>query len=230
LANKIMKDENLKLLDVRQSIEKQANTARSISFSAEGWSIPSGGHLQGIQRVDISEKTYFIISGSSSEQAYFIVVGETEGGYGILQKNVISTDPYRHAGGIQVMGNYLAVGVEDNEKRNTSIVYLFDIGKPDEPVGKPLVEIHRKGEEKLATAGAIAVVKHKTHHLLIVGTWDSDTLDFYRSNNAALDSADCKFSYWLTWNKHEATRDDWCDNNWGSYPILPSAGGTAIRI
>ena len=77
-----------------------------------------------------------------------------------------------------------------------------------------------EGEEKLATAGAIAVVKRALDYLLIVGSWDSDTLDFYRSNGIALGESGCEFIYWQTWNRDDAVRDNWCDEIWGNYQNL----------
>jgi hypothetical protein len=221
-----MNDENTKMRDVRSSFEQQGEHATVIEFAMDGWSIPSGGHLQGIQRTDIDGRRYFIISGSSDDAAYFIVVGRTSRGYGIVQRKVICREPYRHAGGIQVIGDYLAVGVEDNLERDKSRVHFFHIASPEEPIGDPIITIQREGPEKLATAGAVAVAKRARDYLLIVGSWDSDTLDFYRSNGVALGecSSDgksrCKFTYWQTWSKNDARKENWCDDVWGSYQNL----------
>jgi len=228
-----MNDENINMIDVFSSFERQSDDAVAIEFTMEGWSLPSGGHLQGIQRMDISSRTpgemskeYFIISGSSDSEAYFIVVGGTPGGYSIVQKKIVCGDPYRHAGGIQIIDNYLAVGVEDNSEKDRSRVYFFHIANPEKPIGDPIITIQRKGEKKRATAGAVAVVKRPTDHLLIVGTWDSDTLDFYKSNGVALGERDpkgefiCRFTYWQTWNKDDAYKEGWCDDTWGSYQNL----------
>ncbi len=180
-----MRDENTKVADVLSAFEAQGDDASVIEFTIEDWTIPSGGHLQGIQRTHTA-KPYFIISGSSDHEAYFIVVGKVTDGYGIVQKKIISCDPYRHAGGIQIIGDCLVVGVEDNSKRNKSRVCFFDIKDPEKAIGDPIITIPREGEEKLATAGAVAIVKRPADHLVIVGSWDSDTLDFYRSNGMAL--------------------------------------------
>ncbi len=215
-----MNDENIKMRNVRSSFERQSHDARVIEFAMDGWSVPSGGHLQGIQRTDIGGKEYFIISGSSDDAAYFIVVGRTSRGYSIVQRNIICGEPCRHAGGIQLIGNYLAVGVEDNLERDRSRVHFFHIANPEEPIADPIVTIQREGPEKLATAGAVAVAKRARDYLLIVGSWDSDTLDFYRSNGVTLGESGCKFTYWQTWSKNDARKDNWCDDVWGSYQNL----------
>ena len=228
-----MNDGNIRMIDVALSFEQQGDDASVIEFTTEGWSIPSGGHLQGIQRMNIPSKTsggvskeFFVISGSSDNEAYFIVVGRTEGGYAIVQKKAICKEPYRHAGGIQIIGNYLVVGVEDNLEKDKSKVCFFDITNPEKPIGDPIITIQRRGEEKRATAGAVAIVKRPADYLLIVGSWDSDTLDFYRSNGTYLGECDpkgesnCKFTYWQTWDKDNASRKGWCDETWGSYQNL----------
>ena len=214
-----MSDENIKIENVLSSFEAHGEEAAVMEFSMEGWSMPSGGHLQGIQRT-YTAKPYFIISGSSDHEAYFIVVGKTVDGYEIIQKKTISHNPYRHAGGIQIIGDYLVVGVEDNSKRNKSRVCFFHMRNPEKPTGDPIITIPREGEEKLATAGAIAIAKRSADHLLVVGSWDSDTLDFYRSNGVALGKPGCEFTYWQTWNKDDACRRDWCDDTWGNYQNL----------
>ena len=206
--------------DVRLSFERQCEDARVIEFATGSWSVPSGGHLQGIQRTDIDDREYFIISGSSDDAAYFIIVGKTSRGYAIVQRKIICREPYRHAGGIQVIGDYLAVGVEDNLERNRSRVYFFNVSNPEEPIGKPIITIQREGAEKLSTAGAVAVAKRVRDYLLIVGSWDSDTLDFYRSNGAAPGGSGCEFTYWQTWSKDDACKENWCDETWGSYQNL----------
>ncbi len=225
-SSNTMNDENMKMHNVRSSFERQSEDVTVIEFAMDGWSVPSGGHLQGIQRMDIGSREYLIVSGSSDDAAYFIVVGKTSRGYGIVQRKIICGEPYRHAGGIQVIGDYLAVGVEDNLERNRSRVYFFNVSNPEEPIGKPIITIQREGAEKLSTAGAVAVAKRARDYLLIVGSWDSDTLDFYRSNSVALGECGsdgksrCEFTYWQTWSKDDACKENWCDETWGSYQNL----------
>ncbi len=124
------------------------------------------------------------------------------------------------------MGDYLVVGVEDNSEKDKSRVCFFDIKDPEKPIGDPINTIQREGEEKLSTAGAVAIVKRPVDHLLIVGSWDSDTLDFYRSNGMAPGESGCEFIYWQTWSKDDACRENWCDDIWGNYQNLNLISGT----
>jgi hypothetical protein len=214
---------NTRMPDVYTAFKRQKNESEIIEFSNNGWLIHPGGHFQGIQRMDFADFTYFIITGSSEDEAYFIIVGKTSDKYEIIQKKVISKNPYRHAGGIQVVGDYIVVGIEDNQKQNVSQVLIFDIKEPDKPIGEPILVIHREGKKKLATAGAVAMTKIGREYLLIVGSWDSDTLDFYRSNGRNLGELNtdgkslCEFNYCFTWNKDYSNRNGWCDSKWGNY-------------
>jgi len=222
----MISDKNKKVINVHFAFERQKNEPSIIEFANNGWLIHPGGHFQGIQRMDVSDSTYFLITGSSEDEAYFIVVGKPSDRYEIIQKKVISKNPYRHAGGIQVIDNYLVVGIEDNQKQDVSQVLIFDVKEPDKPIGKPILAIQREGKKKLATAGAVAVTKIGDEYLLIVGSWDSDTLDFYKSNGISLSERDsngkslCEFSYWFTWDKDKSNRDSWCDSKWGNYQNL----------
>jgi len=95
-------------------------------------------------------------------------------------------------------------------------VLIFDIKKLDKTIGDPKIIIQREGEKKLATAGAVAMTKLENEYLLVVGSWDSDTLDFYKTEGNSLH----KFKYWLTWDKDKSNRDNWTDQKWGNYQNL----------
>ena len=206
----------MRLNDLNTAFSQQNSEPKIIEFINSGYSIHPGGHFQGIQRLDIAGKTYFVVSGSSEDEAYFVVVGEKSGKYEIIQKNVIGVNPYRHAGGIQVTDNYLFVGIEDNQKQNISQVLIFDISQPEQPIGKPITIIQREGQRKRATAGAVAMTRMDDGYLLVVGSWDSDTLDFYVSKDNTLN----EFGFQFTWDRGKANRDGWSDNIWGNYQNL----------
>ena len=134
------------------------------------------------------------------------------------------------------MGDYLIVGVEDNHERDRSRVHFFNIANPENPIGDPIITIQREGNVKRATAGAVAIAKRAADHLLIVGSWDSDTLDFYTSNGVALADIDsegqsrCIFAFWETWDKDNACKKGWCDDIWGNYQNLNLIGDSNDRL
>ena len=100
---------------------------------------PQGGHLQGIQRSYVVEDraATMIISGSSASESYLlarslplplnadslsapICASEPEDSDDVgtvLHYHKLSDAPLKHAGGIQIIGQYLVVGLEDDSKR-----------------------------------------------------------------------------------------------------------------
>lgn len=147
---------------------------------------PSGGHLQGIQALSDS---IFVITGSSASFSYYLIANKTH----VTAIRKISDAPFRHAGGCQIYGDHLAVGVEDNvAKDKSNIIDVLLDAKGDE-WGKAAV-IQRKGIFKRSTAGAVgALFKYNTHAWVVaVADWDSRNIDFYYSvgdSIAVIDSA-----------------------------------------
>ncbi len=200
--------------DVPSSIEAiGTQVTETIQFRLPGDSLPEGGHLQGVQWMH----GRILLSGSSTGMAYFLTVDPKT-------KNSILThllpSPLRHAGGFQLHEErFAAVGIEDNHTRDHSRILLLDMQAtpPGAATIAPLVDIERKGEVKRSTAGAVALTAYQDHHILMVGTWDSATIDLYKSNGLPLTNNELDFEQRETWSASEANRDDWCDPNYGSY-------------
>lgn len=204
-------------------------------------SFPPGGHLQGIQRSYVTKNraATMIISSSSDSESYFFVgslplpfdsdglsapacAWESEGGGNaetVVYYHKLCDAPLKHAGGIQVIERYLVVGVEDNSSRDRSRVLFYEISDPASPQQLRHLAIERSGSG--LTAGAVGIVKRGSDHLLVVGRWDSEVLDFYVSNGSPLCDMDCQFSLWRTWDSSDADRSDWSpDHVWGSHQSL----------
>jgi hypothetical protein len=126
--------------------------------------------------------------------------------------------PFKHAGGFQVCGDYLAVGIEDDNTKETSRVWILKQAHLLETAApKPVIEIERRGRYKRATAGAVGMAKVAGRHLLCVGTWDCDTIDIYRSNGKGLDDPACQFTLHETWDAKAADRSNWSDDDFAAY-------------
>ncbi|MCP4371621.1 MAG: hypothetical protein GY797_26390 [Deltaproteobacteria bacterium] len=162
-----------------------------------------------------------VISGSSSRTAFYFIVQWTRwirsGEVGKVIKLVKINGHFRgmkhdHASGIQLSGSVLAVGTEGGgDPIKSSVVFydLSDVYSP-RPVGN---RINRSWD----TAGAVGLVKRSSDYLLAVGGWDSNRVDFYRSNNAALASTRCVFTRFKTWEESRKNTSGWIDDNWGVY-------------
>ena len=149
--------------------------------------IPAGGHLQGIQCLD---ESHIVITASSASYSYYLTAQlDSAAGKGQINSLYkIADSPYRHAGGCQMSGNKLVVGIEDNHAKDKSkivMVLLDDSAKQNESY----IIAHRRGSVKRSTAGAVGFVKTYTdQYLVAVGDWDSRNIDFYfsRKNNDTL--------------------------------------------
>ena len=173
-----------------------------------------GGHLQGIQLITRNEINYAILSGSSDSYAYLSVVKLGDKNKVISVKQ-LDQKPYKHAGGFQVYENYLAVGIEDNEKKDKSKVCIYDISNPENISVQPVEVIERKGEPLRSTAGCVGITTYKNKILLAVGDWDTQNIDFYSCSKN--DIGKSGFKKFQSINIENMSRQDWIDKNWHAY-------------
>jgi len=134
-----------------------------------------GGHLQGIQLISGPSSDYAILSGSSDSYAYYMVVKLGEENQ-VISVNRLMDKPFKHAGGIQIFENYLAVGIEDNDKKNRSKVCIYDISDPESSSAKPIATIEREGMPRRSTAGCVGITSYKNKILIAVGDWDTKNM------------------------------------------------------
>ena len=174
-----------------------------------------GGHIQGIQLYQKAGKSWYFFSGSSANQSY-LAIADAE------SRNVISVqklldEPYRHAGGFQIMDDLLAVGIEDNEKKDKSLIHVYRILNAEKGELKLLQQIERKGDYKRMTAGSVALTKLDTELYLFVGNWDNHDLDLYRLPLDKLESPNQEFEWLSSINSDELDRSTWVEKSWFSY-------------
>jgi len=166
-----------------------------------------GGHIQGVQRM---ASDYLLLSGSSSTVSYLAKVNNGQ----VVGVDTLLQFPYKHAGGFQVNDGLLAVGVEDNNAKNTSQVLVYD---PANLSDEPVQIIKRDGEVKRVTAGCVAIAKHQQQYLLIVGDWDTRHLDFYKIDADRITDAQADFTLTETLTLEECPREGWIDDAWWPY-------------
>lgn len=185
-----------------------------ISFSNSQKINNRGGHLQGIQRMQVDGNEYVFLSGSSNSYSYYSVVKlgkENE----VISVNQLMDKPFKHAGGFQVYQNNLAVGIEDNEKKNVSKVCIYDISNPEKPSINPVAVIERKGKPLRSTAGCVGFTKYQNKAFVAVGDWDTKNIDFYSCNFDEIGTTDFEKIYSL--NTEKQSKKGWIDKNWYSY-------------
>lgn len=183
-----------------ESIELVSN----LKFSAKG------GHLQGIQLIPFGIGEYALMTGSSNSYSYYAVVRLGMANE-IIAVNKILDRPYKHAGGFQIAGNWLAIGIEDNASKKSSKVFVCQLGNLEEEALKPYVVIDREGEAKRQTAGCVAIMEKRAGLLVVVGDWDTKHLDFYLID----DKLKAELVY--TIDTEKMSREGWTDDKWLAY-------------
>jgi len=224
-------DSNPRVDDVLAVLTGLAPTPHPVPCDPCGFEVPSGGHLQGIQQATIGSRPLAIVSGSSRAASYLVLIALEDAGGRVVAIKPLMSRPFKHAGGFQVCGDYLAVGIEDDNTKMTSrlwILKLSDLLQAE--VLKPIIEIERRGDYKRATAGAVGMARVGSRHLLCVGTWDSATIDLYVSNGQALDDPACTFALRATWDARQADRSNWSDDDFASYQNLNLVVDASDRV
>lgn len=142
-----------------------------------------GGHLQGVQPYHFKGEEYIFFSGSSGTYGYLAVAHEGE----VRKLHRLMFKPFKHAGGFQIHEDWLAVGVEDNDARNTSVVQVYKLGDPLSDLEEPVAVTERSGERERATAGAVAVHQFDETLWIVVGDWGNRHMDFYKADIRSTD-------------------------------------------
>jgi hypothetical protein len=188
---------------------------QSVTIDRTGIRLPVGGHFQGVQRVSGAQGEQLVVTSSSDTIAYCVLCDLKRDGVTGRARDLVTLGelPLKHAGGCQVVGSIMAVGVEDDKARNRSNVDFWNLAaKPTPALLSPLT-IQRSGPEKVSSAGAIGITTYGRGAILAVGTWDCDTIDFYTSSTIPFS----KFTFAQTWTRSAANKGNWIDQTFGSY-------------
>lgn len=208
-------DPKLALPDFEQAFDELSSSPslsiilkNDLEFDAEG------GHLQGIQRHGDS---MLFMSGSAASKSYMVLAD-------LKRKQTMAIDtlmgsPFRHAGGFQVFDRYLAVGIEDNQKRNVSVVQIYDLDAP-RPWSNPIYSLNRKGDFERVTAGAVGITAYRQKIWLLVANWDSRNLDIYTCPEADFYRGTANFTLEISIDTETEPRSSWSDPEWHSYQSI----------
>ncbi len=221
-------DANPKLDDPLLAFENISTTSREIAIDHCKTEFPVGGHFQGIQsQYNSSLKMQICFISSDSDSIAYIIIASIDpnadslGEIGHVQylPSDSKQPSLKHAGGIQLIGNYLVIGVEDNQDKLRSEIQFWNVSDPFAPKQRtPLTIIRHNTLPKEKTAGAVGIVKRESDHLIVVANWDTKALDFYTSNGFPLYNDSCRFTFNFRWAIAEAKKDLWTPNSsWGSY-------------
>jgi hypothetical protein len=201
-------------------------------LTAREWSFPAAAIFQGIQRLPGEPQT-MVITSDSDTQAYFIPCAMAADGLSgsAGQPVEMAMKPLKHAGGCQAFGHFLVVGVEDNDSNLQSEVQFWDFVR-FLPVKLTQMTIHRRGAEKVKTAGAVGLSSFGTGAALAVATFNAATIDFFTSASDPNVSVS-PFIPLFTWIADKADKTDWIDPNWGAYQsvnLITQTGGELFLV
>src|ERR1017187_2196845 len=88
--------------------------------------------------------------------------------------------PWNHAGGCQTVGHYLVVGIENLDNESGSEVQFWDFSGCLKQLKS--MTICRPAKGKTSTAGAVGMTSYGNGAVLAVGSYNSPTVDFYKSD------------------------------------------------
>ena len=183
------------MLKLFQEIPARGASRFSITRPA-AISLPAIGkksHQQGIQR---TTDGHFVVSGSGSQSGYiYFAAGSSLKIIGVLAPVVRD---FNHIGGIQVAEDILAAGYERLESgaAGTSVDCFTML---ETPRLRRLWTTSRSIGIQPRTAGAIGLWRDGGTWLLLVANWDSERLDFYRSNGDDLFAVGTRFAPAGSW-------------------------------
>ena len=204
------------LYDFPMAFKQLSSQAENLEFTNTIQFDGTGGHLQGIQLHKENDQIFAYISGSSTTKSYMVKV-DLKSPAKVMAIDELMSEPYRHAGGFQIFDNYLAVGIEDNYKRTSSLIRVYNLSGTKKDWSKPLYTIHRAGDFERFTAGAVGMTQYNDEILLAVANWNSINIDFYSCPSADFYSGVGEFHQIGGLTPTEVSTIDWSDSSWRSY-------------
>lgn len=228
-AEEAPKATTMVLRDVPAALSGVGRRQRELTILRGDKELPRGGHIQGVAWLDDpGQRRGFALISHDSETVGYLAIAEfaAEDSTGRIV-NVLrfpsdgQLPPLRHAGGIQLLGEVLVVGVEDNQDKKRAEVQFWNLAKPTEPAQFTHLTIKRSGPPKFQTAGAVGIARHGEGYLAAVANWDSRDVDFYLSNGRPLADPAARFRWDSRWSATGADMSNWkTDRRFGAYQSL----------
>src|SRR5262245_17181456 len=232
-------DCNVCVADAMDSINRLRDHGDAMGFQMDGApDVIFDKHWQGVQRLMGGAGRHLAISRSLQDESidvsFVIVEMASRNGEGLRFRSnrldpdfpIPNTAPppndgvvvimphesgFTHAGGMQALGNVLAVPFEAHMDGHQSKVVFYDVGDPLNPMrlANDVDHTPLSSEAGTATLGKLA----NGHFLLVIGRAHANTLDFYVSTGTDLRTT--AYEWFDTWNKNELTGGDY-----GEYEAL----------
>ncbi|MDX2003378.1 MAG: hypothetical protein SFW35_13155 [Chitinophagales bacterium] len=198
----------------------QGQSIKQLSIKGDFTQLPNGGHLQGVQLFEASGKQYMAVSGSSAKYAYYLVgVATNDSSFQLSYIRLMDSIPFKHAGGFQVTEHFLAIGIEDDESKDSSKILVYDVSHPGISDSLPIAVHYRGGIVKESTAGAVAAMWMANQLNVAIASWDANTLDFVNFHFDKEGSRVLSQKHLLKWSMQEK-KQQWPSKVWNAYQSI----------
>lgn len=184
-----MNPKNPKLQNVETAFDQVAKDGTVHKFHGEPEvSNMVQSHVQGIGLYN----DYLIVTHNNKGHSKGLILVLDRQSKKLVKRYETHDAHYNHPGGLQVIGDYLAIAIE-NSSYNSSYIHFYLVGNLTDKDGFDLqpfkIERDKKG------AGGVGVTNYKDNGVeyCLVGVLDSGNIDFYRSNGVLLDNPACAF-------------------------------------
>jgi hypothetical protein len=245
-------DCNVCVADAADSIQRLRSHGDASGFHMNGApDVEFDHHWQGVQRLMGGAGRYLAISRSleseSTDVSFVVVEMASRDSEGLRYRSnrlnpswpiaftappttdrIVLTVPHEtgfdHAGGMQALGNVLAVPFEGGGAH--SKVVFYDVADPLHPVRLPNVVDHSplSDDAGTATLGKLA----NGHFLLVIGRNNANILDFYVSTGTDLRTTG--YEWFDTWDEDELTGDDSEFGNYQNLNFIAQCDGTLFMV
>jgi hypothetical protein len=209
-------------------------------------------HWQGLQRLPAAGGRHLAVSHSGTTKAFTVVeMGSRDTGGARFRSNRLApgssypaTPPssadraitdvwlqglgYTHSGGMQAVGNLLAVSLESSPDGANGRIQLYDLSTPWSP---RLLTAGQSGQTKEAGTASLAKLSDGAF-LLILGRANANNLEFYRSTSPDLRLETTGFTPLDTWNEREllSSISDWEFGNYQNLNLVTQCDGTLFLV
>ena len=154
---------------------------------------PDFGTTAHIQGMGICGKYILLTHNRAKSNGYWIVINNDYSSNSVEKYDISFPEGYFHPGGIQVIGNYVAVGMEKNENDNsTSYVCFYDLTNLSDSTGPVLLTAPQIYRSK-GGAAAVGITGVSDYYILAVYTSFDSLVHIYQSNNFPLGNSNLIF-------------------------------------
>jgi hypothetical protein len=188
-----MNTQNTKLQDVVVAFDNTNTDGTLHQFDGEPWvATMAESHVQGLARYG----NYILLSHNNKGYSLGFICA-----LNVTSKKLAYTFDtpdahYNHPGGMQVIGDFLVVGVESSDY-SKSYLHFYDLSSMTDTVHPAFVPFNMA---RNAGAGAVGITSYTDNQVeyYLLAVYDNGHMDFYKSNGNPISNPDFKDIWFST--------------------------------